>query len=279
MTRRQRLVLLLLLPLTWAAMVLINSLNASPGSSSDLSLWLLLAGELPLAAALLFAWQSEKLLLDFFQPELIGLFGWWISLVNGYIIAAAAPFVGLLPKAADLTDAAAAIDQPVNYLLLALVAGVAVFFLWFLFRPGGLAAQADRIYMPQRRTTLLLALGVLMLGISLLGGTSLGLALLPSAWLWIFIVPRADRPGKFFNGALAVGGLLYPLYLAGAALLAGGWWRLVLGAAYGWLTPLEVLVFLFWLALYARFFRLAFSRPYVAPAVPEDPLLALLKSQ
>jgi hypothetical protein len=280
MPPRQRLILLLLLPLSGLAMYLLGSLApARADGANPMDAWMVLAGSAPVFAAVAFAWRSEKLLLDFFQPELIGLYAWWISLINGYIAAAAAPFIGLLPKPDAGPAAAARLDLPVNYLALALIAGVAVFFVWFLFRPGGLGAQADRIYMPQRRSTLLMALALLVIVVFLLGGTSLGYALLPSVWLWIFIIPRTGQAGKLFNGALALGGLARPLALGAQALGQGAWWRLVLAAAYGRLTALEVFLFLFWMALFARFFRLAFSRPYVAPAAPDDPLLALLKSR
>lgn len=246
---------------------------------NPMSPWMILAGSVPVFVALVFAWQSEKPVLDFFQPEMIGVYGWWISLVNGYIAAFALPFLGVLPKPDPAPASPVVLNIPVNVLAVGIIVGTALFFAWFLFRPGGLAERADRIYLPHRRAALLLLLAVLVVVIFLLGGTDWGYALLPSVWFWIHILPRADRGGKLLNTVLALGGMVYPLTVGSLALWLGSWWRLVLAAAYGRLNPLEVVLFLFWAALFMRFLRLGLSRPYVAPAGPEDPLQALLKSR
>ncbi len=278
MLARQRLILILLLPLSWAAMYLLSSL--APPLIIDynpMSPWMVLAGDVPLFVAALFAWQYEKPTVEFFQPELLGLFAIWISLINGYIVAYLLPLLNVLPS--PVASPANQLDLPVNYLAVALILGVTLFFIWFLFRPGGLARRADQIYLPHRRITLLLSFTLLVLLVNLLGGTDLGFALLPSAWTWLFILPRADRRGKLLNITLAIAGMVYPLAFGGIALWQGTWWRAVLAAAYNILTPVEVALFLFWMALFVRFLRLGLSKPYVAPLEPDNPLFQLIKSR
>lgn len=278
MMPRQRLILVVLLPLTWAAMYLIGSL--APPLIIDYNPylpWMILAGDVPLVVALLFAWQFEQPRIDYFQPELIGLFGIWISLINGYVVAFFLPYLNVLPQADP--SAPAPLNLPINIWAVGIIAGVTLFFFWFLFRRNSLAERADRIYLPHRRIALLVTLAAMVLLVSLLGGTDFGWALLPSVWLWPFILPRPHRAGKLLNLVLAMGGMVWPLGYGLLALGSGGWWRAVLAAIYGDLNFLEVALFLLWVSVFVRFIRLGFSKPYVAPAAPEDVLFQLIKPQ
>jgi hypothetical protein len=296
MPARQRLILILLIPLTALIVVLLGALSVQPTATdhTDLQLtagvylpaatadWLALIAFAPLFIALAFAWQTEKPITAYFQPELVGTFAWWISFANGYAVLYALR-LGLLPNYE--TELLQLNDQrllvlPINFWIIGLTAATIVFFIWFLFfRRYGFGAMADRIHLPHRRVALLGLLAGLAVAVWVLGGLNFSLYLILPVWLWIFIEPTSNPRTKAVNAVLALGGgavLLSPSLFLPADV---GLWQIIAGTAYLTLLPIDVLFYFLALALCLRFLRLGFSKPYVAPVIPEDPLMALLKTQ
>lgn len=297
MLPRQRLILILLIPLTALVVVLLGTLSiqTNASASTDLQLaphaylasasatWLALIALAPLFIALAFVWQTERPVIGYFQPELVGAFAWWISLANGYAVLSALRLTGLLPKfetdPQTFTDSQL-LNLPVNFWVLGLTAGTVVFFGWFLFaRRNGFGAMADRIDLPHRRVALLLLLTGLAGAVWLLGGLNYTLLLVLPTWLWIFIEPTTTPRIKVVNTLLALSGgavWLCPVFFLPPGV---GLWQVIVAVAYLTIWPLDVLLYCLALALFLRFLRLGLSKPYVAPPVPDDPLLALLKTR
>lgn len=280
MPPRHRIILILLIPLTAAAVVLFGALLAQPAGTTcdDFHLtrttclsaaeaqWLELIALAPLAAALAFAWNHAQPDGEYFQPEMIGAFGWWIVLANAYAVAYMLTLVGPLPvfePAIQSLDDARLRAAPVDFPALALIIGAATFFGWFVFfRRHGFGRMADRIVLPHRRIALLILLAALAALVWLFGGVVFAALMIPPAWFWILIEPRVSGAGKAVNVALSLAGAT-TVAIAGL-LLPGGLnlWHILLAAAYGVLAPLDVLPFLLLAALFLRFLRLGVSEPY-----------------
>ena len=297
MPPRQRLSLLLFIPLTAAALVLLGALwarrtlqspddfylTASIYLSAARAQWLALVALAPLFVALAFVWQTEKPVPDYLQPEMLGAFGWWIALANGYAVAYMLSLAGLSakfdPALQSLNDPRLR-DAPINYPAIALVLATLAFFIWFIFgRRSGFGGMADRINLPHRRAALLILLTMLAGTVWLFGGLNFALLMIPPAWLWILIEPRANWLGRVMNTTLAVGGVaafaIMYLFLPDGLNL----WSLLLAAANGALYPIDVLLFFLLAALFIRFLRLGWSTPYTPPREPDayDPLAELFR--
>jgi hypothetical protein len=288
MPPRQRLVLVLLVPLTAAALALLSGLASRPSAQTpgDLRLgpsfylspaaaqWLALAALAPLGIALVFAWRHEQPVLAYLQPELLGAYGWWIAFANGYAASYMISLSGILPRfepALRSLDDPRLRQVPLNLLAAAVIAGVVAFFVWFIFgRARGFGSTADRISLPHRRAALLLLLTAVCASVWLFGGLTYALVIIPASWLWILIEPRRDWAGRAANVGLALAGLAP--FVAAYFLLADGLsvWHLVLAAGYIVLLPFDALAFLLIVALFVRFLRLGLSASYLDPgaAVP-----------
>jgi len=295
MPPRQRLILILLVPLTAVALALLGAafIQTKSQGPNDLQLgagafispanaeWLALAALAPLGIAFAFAWQWEKPESAYFQPELLGIYSSWITLANGYAVLYILRLMGLLPNLdpvpQTLTDSRLT-SLPVNGLVIVLPILSTAFFLWFLFlRPNGFGRLADRIALPHRRVVLLGVLTAVALTIWLLSGVYFALVMILPTWLWIFVEPSDQRTRKAVNVVLTlVGGaaLLAPIFFLPPGL---NLWTLLLDLAYLVVWPLDVLLYVLALALFIRFLRLGLSKPYVAPLIPQDPLFEILK--
>ncbi|HKZ69094.1 MAG TPA: hypothetical protein VJ020_03385 [Anaerolineales bacterium] len=284
MPPRQRLILILLIPLTALAIALLGALLIQPAQtapddfyvtnnaylSAANAQWLALVALLPLGITLGFVWQYEEPVVNFFQPEMIGAYGWWITLANAYAVAYSLRLARMLPafepELLSLNDSRLP-QAPINVLAVTLVAGTILFFGWFIFgRKFGFGRMADRIVLPHRRAALLILLAAVAVTVWLFGGLNFALLMIPPAWLWILIEPRATVMGKAINATLAVGGVaafgaMY-LFLPNGLNL----WHLVLAAAYGLFFPLNVMMFLLLVALGIRFLRLGLFAPYAPPS-------------
>jgi hypothetical protein len=295
MPPRQLLILIMLVPLTAVALALLGSalIQTTAQGPNDLQLsagvflspanaeWLALGALAPLGIAFAFAWQWEKPETAYFQPEILGIYSSWITLVNGYAVLYIIRLAGLLPNLnpapQTLTDSRFT-SLPVNWLVVALPILSTAFFFWFLFlRPNGFGRLADRIALPHRRLVLLGALTAVALTIWLLSGIYFALLMVLPTWLWLFVEPSDQPFRKAINVVLTlVGGaaLLAPIFFLPSGL---NLWTLLLDLAYTVIWPLDVLLYIFVLALFVRFLRLGLSKPYVAPLIPEDPLFQILK--
>lgn len=292
MLSRQRRILLFFIPLTIVALVLVGVLLGQDGSadtdawafgpSNDLTLYLStfdvqlleLIALAPLFVALIFVWQSETPNPDYFQPELTGVYGLWISFVNGYVVAYVLALIGVIPQIENVTlnDLTA---LPTNYLELGIVLATIIGFIWFIFgRKNGFGRIADRIQLPQRRLVLLLLLTLVDSTAIILNGEAkiiLAIFIIPT-WIWILIEPRTDKSGKVMNTIMTLVAFLPTLFmfvlLYAASFTADPlrflWW-LISGAVYGIFSPVYVLLSFFWVALAVRFIRLGLSKPYIAP--------------
>ncbi len=284
MPSRHRTVLILLIPLTAAAIALLGAtlIQPAPTSADDFYLtsaaylsaanaqWLELIAFAPLIVALAFAWQHEEPNVDYFQPEMVGVFGWWIAFANGYAVAYTLTLAGMLPKfepvIQSLNDPRLR-AVPINFPALGLVLGTVIFFVWFIFRrKHGFGGMADRISLPHRRVARLILLAMLAVFVWLFGGVTFAALIVPPMWLWILIEPRQRRLGRVMNITLAVGGVA--AYVIIALLLPRGLmlWHILLAAAYGVFPPLDVLPFLLLMALFIRFLRSELSAPYEPPS-------------
>lgn len=290
MPHRQRLVLILLVPLTAVAIALMSGIAAHPSARSpdDLRLassfylsaasaqWLALVALAPLVVALVFAWRLERPAIAYFQPEFIGTYGWWITFANGYAATYMVALSSVLPK---FDPALRSLDDPrlravpLSLMAAAIIMGVVLFFIWFIFgRQFGFGRMADRISLPHRRTALLVLLTVVSAAVWIFGGLAFSLLIVPATWCWIFIEPRTSREGQALNAALAVGGIA--AFAVAYFRLPGGLnlWHLVLAAGYGVLVPFDALAFLLMAALFIRFLRLGLSAPYAHPQSSELPV-------
>jgi len=192
-------------------------------------------------------------------PEALGLLAAALPWLNGYAVLFILLQTGLLPvyEAFPATLEDMFLKQPIDWAW-ALVMGVmALSFFDVLARPRGWARLADRLNLPTRRATLLLALSVVVLAVWLLNPFAAVLLLAPAAFQWIWIVPRPVPAGYTLNVLLAVGGLL-PLLGVCASLAfipaLGVWsWFLLTGAMYGLFPFPVILLFAFTLALGLRF--------------------------
>ena len=299
MPPRQRFSLLLFIPLTAAALILLGALWArpTPQAPDDFYLtnsiylsaagtqWLALIALAPLFVALAFVWQTEKPASDFLQPEMVGVFGWWVAFANGYAVAYILSLAGLSPKfdpALQSLNDPRLRAAPVNYAAITLVAATTAFFIWFIFgRRSGFGGLADRINLPHRRAALLILLTMLAVTVWLFGGLDFALLMIPPAWFWIQIEPRPNRWERAMNATLAIGGIaalgiMYALLPRGLNL-----WRLLVAAASGALYPIDVLMFFLLVALFIRFLRLGWSTPYAPPREPDayDPLAEFFRDE
>jgi len=284
MPPRHRTVLILLIPLTTAAIALLGAtlVQPAPTSADDFYLtttaylsaanvqWLELIAFAPLVVALAFAWQHEKPNAGYFQPEMVGVFGWWIAFANGYAVAYMLTLAGMLPKSEpaiqSLNDPRLR-AVPINFLALGLILGTVVFFVWFIFRRKyGFGGMANRIMLPHRRAAVLVLLAMLAVFVWLIGGIIFAALMIPPVWMWILIEPRQSRLGRAVNLTLAIGGAA--AFVVIALLLPWGMtlWHILLAAAYGVFAPLDVLPFLLLVALFIRFLRLGLSAPYEPPS-------------
>lgn len=295
MLPRQRRIIMLFIPLTVVALALVGVLLGQDGSAgvdawafgpafNNLTLYLStfdiqlleLIALAPLFVALIFAWQSEKPNLDYFQPELTGVYGLWISFVNGYVVAYILLLVGIIPKLESLTTFfEASYFLPANYLAVVIVIATIAGFIWFIFgRKSGFGRIADRIQLPHRRLVLLILLTLVDLTAIILNGYTtfvLAIFVIPT-WVWILIEPRTNRSGKIMNVVMAFVAFLPSLFIIFIFYAASFtveplrfvWW-LISGAVYGIISPLDVLLSFFWLALVIRFLRLGLSEPYIMP--------------
>jgi hypothetical protein len=251
MPLRQRQILILLVLLTAISIALFGSLAVHPEAQSPDDLRLA-----PSAPAYL-------------RPEILSTYGWWITLANGYAATYMVALTGYLPK---FEPALRSIDDPrlrgvpLNPLAAVIIAGVVLYFIWFIFlRENGFGRAADRISLPHRRTALLILLAAACVAIWIFGGLTFSLLIVPAAWLWIFVEPQKSRAGRAAAIALSAGGLV-PFILA-FFLLGNGLslWHLILAAGYTVIFPFDALMFLLMVALGIRFFRLGGSAPYVDP--------------
>jgi hypothetical protein len=283
MLPRQRLILILLVAITAVVIALLGAALAQPAQANptDLALpggyylstenlqWLSLVGLVPLAVAFGFVWQHERPVMAFLQPELLGTFGAWIALANGYAVAFILPLVKILPT---LDPPLTSINDPVltqipvSIVGLLLIGGTIAFYVWFLFlRQRGFGGLADRINLPHRRAALLMLLSFLAMAVWLFGGLAFAALMVLPAWLWIFIEPGLRPSRKIINVVLAVAGIVP--FVAALALLPPGFnlWHLLMAVAYGVLWPIDVLMFLMLTALFIRFVRFGLSAPYRVP--------------
>jgi hypothetical protein len=280
MLPRQRLILILLVIITALAIALLGAALAQPTTTSpnDISLsgnyylsttnlqWLTLIALAPLAVALGFVWQHERPVMEFLRPELLGTFGAWVALANGYAVTLVLPLIGVLPSIdpplTSINDPVLT-QIPVNIIALLLIGGTIAFYIWFLFfRRRGFGGIADRINLPHRRAALLLFLAFLSVMVWLLGGLSFAVFMIVPAWLWPLIEASANRNRKIINIVLAVAGIA-PFLFTLTQLPAGfNLWHIILAAAYGILWPIDALLFFMLVALFIRFLRLGLSTPY-----------------
>lgn len=192
-------------------------------------------------------------------PEALGLIAAALPWLNGYAVLFILLQSGLLPvyQAFPATLEDAFLKQPIDWAWALVMGVIALSFFDVLARPRGWARLADRLNLPTRRATLLLALSVVTLAVWLLNPFAAVLLLAPATFQWIWIVPRPLPAGRALNVLLALGGLLPFLGVCVALSFMsqlGVWsWFLLTGAMYGLFPFPIILLFAFSLALSLRF--------------------------
>lgn len=215
----------------------------------------------PLFTATAIAGWAERPARQLLWPELVAWWGASLPVLNGLAAVFIVLRLGWLPGYERFPAAPGDpfLLQPADWVMLLslAVAGVSA---WDIWRARGWGRLAERLAVPSRRLTLLLALSLTALMAWALNGFAAALLLAPAGALWPWIQPSRFPAGRALNVWLALGGLL-PLaaVVAGLALTPGlglAWWFLTLGAVYGLYPWPAVAVFAVSAGLCLRFIRL-----------------------
>ena len=183
------------------------------------------------------------------MPELTGVLGVAVTLIDGYLIALALKALGWFPVRETFSAPAHWRD----WAALLLIYGAMIFFGRSAFRRGGWAQLAEALIIPHRRVTLLLLLSALTLAAWAVDGFAAVSALAVPAYAWLWIEPRHSVMGKLLNSALALVGLAPALLNLSTQAIGPLAWYLPIGAVYALFPLSSILAFILLISLGVRF--------------------------